>query len=122
MPPVRTDADQLALYKQGRELRDGLWRVVDPKLVITNAATSDSTPHGEHWRAAYDLAFLIDGKLVSPAPGVVDSWHNSHPWVRVADHGEAVGLEAGERWRTKTFPHGDKPHYQLRNWRGLPKV
>lgn len=121
MPPVRTDADQAKLYAKGRVFVRGLWHVEDPTQVVTDALTSDSTPHGERWRAAYDIAFLVEGELVAPKPGPDnDSWDG--PWELAGALGEEVGLEWGGRWRTATFPDGDRPHFQIPNWRALPRL
>jgi hypothetical protein len=117
LPPVRTDDAQLKLFAQGRELRGGTWVVVDQLRIVTNARTSDQSPHGVRRRAAADVVFLVGDRVVAPAVGVVDSWHASHPWEQLMALAESCRLEAGGRW---TGPLRDLDHFQLPGWKTLP--
>ena len=109
----RDDAAQLVLWKQGRT-------TVGPKatpkrplgLTVTNARTAWETPHG--CRCAIDFAFLIGGKLVAVAPGVLHSWSESLPWAEVGAIAESVGLAWGGRWHSP-----DKPHVEHPDWRTI---
>lgn len=118
---VRTDAEQFAIWRVGRELRDGRWVVVGQ--TNTKAMTSYHTPHGETWRAALDFAFLIGGQLVGPKPGPGnDSWDPELPWKTLVEMAESFGLESGGRFPpidAKTGLGWDPGHVQLPKWRSL---
>lgn len=98
-------------WAKGRQLQpDGTWKVVDSKLVVTNAKPGLSF-HG------FGLAFddVPDGN--PNKEGVQWSWDDNDltkpgkqniPWPLVAVLGKAYGFEWAGDWRT--FP--EMPHFQ----------
>jgi peptidoglycan L-alanyl-D-glutamate endopeptidase CwlK len=92
----RTEAEQQALYEQGR---------TKPGKVVTNAKPGQ-TPHNHG--LAFDIAFLV------PETGAV-SWDppEGRTWEEVGILGEGLGLEWGGRW----IGFQDKPHFQWPQWR-----
>jgi len=82
---------QDALYRIGRDPGDTRRRV-------TNAKGGSSW---HNYRIAWDVVPLIGGKCV---------WNDPVLWEKIIAAGEAVGAEAGAKW--KTFP--DQPHFQRR--------
>lgn len=84
---------------------------------LSDACDLASTPHGRG--AALDL--WPEGVGFNPYL----PWDQWTPEVRAAfqtigEFAEAAGLTWGGRWRSNTFPHGDQPHVELKNWRSLP--
>lgn len=84
---------------------------------LSSACDLASTPHGRG--AALDLwpvGFGFNPYL---------SWAQWTPEIKAAfetigEFAEAQGLTWGGRWRSATFPHGDQPHIEMKNWRTLP--
>lgn len=107
---LRTMDEQLHLYAKGRELRDGVWKIVDIHQIVTKARPGQS-PHN------YGLAFDICFAGADPYP------HEDDPrWTVLGKLGESLGLDwggplgAGDKF---TF---DRPHFQRANWRQfIPK-
>lgn len=91
---LRSDAEQAALYAQGR---------TTPGHIVTNAPPGLSA---HNWGLAIDVVPIVNGK---------PDWNGSDPiWHRVGELGQEAGLEwAGE----PGFPFPELPHFQLRNWR-----
>lgn len=119
---LRTDeAVQASLYAKGREFVAGVWRVVNPAAVVTNAATLLDTPHGRGMGLDY---WAVDerGRALPDA----------HPqWNRIAEAVAWANAEAVTRGLarpgSKLFTWGgawakltDKPHVQLTEWRSRP--
>ncbi|MFZ5469475.1 MAG: M15 family metallopeptidase [Myxococcota bacterium] len=116
IPPLgglRTDAEQAALYAQGRTA---------PGARVTNAATARDTPHGRG--AALDVYPVRE---VNFAGGVARIWtgdesdpaeraHARALLARVGEAAEARGLVWGGRWNGLE----DLPHLELPNWLELP--
>lgn len=97
---LRTEAEQAALYAQGR---------TKPGRVVTQAASARTSPHGRG--AALDFAVLTrEGRPTWDPP----YWHVYEVVGRLA---EAEGLAWGGR-----FLHMDMPHVQLADWKSLPEV
>ncbi len=137
----RSDRFQRGLFAQGRALRmapnsAGVWVVVDPKLVVTKAATGADTAHGCvcHLKdlddadctcaMAVDLAFLIDGRFVGPRPGPGnDSYDPDLPWHALAVRARDLfhlrpGAEFGES-HPGALDGWDKGHFESPTWRAL---
>lgn len=91
------------------------------------ASTLRSTPHGR--AAALDVWPVSFLAHVPRAQGGTasrwTSWEALPADVREAfaafgRFAEVRGFVWGGRWRGKTFPHGDQPHVELREWRTMP--
>jgi len=100
----RDDAEQARLYAQGRTA---------PGRIVTNAKPGKSkhnatTPQGRPAAEAFDVALLLNGKLVwVDDPATPDN--EMLLWERVGEHGGVVGL----KWYGApgaAFP--EKPHFQ----------
>jgi peptidoglycan L-alanyl-D-glutamate endopeptidase CwlK len=95
---LRDNESQTALYSQGRELKDGVWKVVDKKKIVTNAAAGSSY---HNWSVAYDVVPIRNGKPVWGTSG-----DDGALWQCVGELGESVGLEWAGRWKSfKEFAH-----------------
>lgn len=107
----RSQLRQLQLYQEGRELRGGVWIVVDRRLVKTNCdGTLKRSRHNVFPAEAVDVAVDID-----PGPGQKILWDNLafEPLGQLAlRHGLVWGgdwnrnLIRDEKWR-------DTPHLEL---------
>ncbi len=91
---VRTTAQQVSLYEQGR---------TKPGHIVTNADgvthRSNHQVHADGYGHAVDCCFLVNGR---------PSWEDSLPWVLYGAMGETLGLQWGGVW---TKP--DRPHLEL---------
>jgi len=97
---MRTVERQRELYAKGR---DTSGRVVDKRLVVTNAKPGSSF---HNYGLGADLVF--DG---IPSTLKVDwSWSDKMPWDKMGQIAQGCGLEWAGKWRS--FP--EKPHVQLR--------
>jgi len=86
---LRTEAEQNALYAQGRTTAG---------QIVTNASW------GTSW---HNFGLAVDVAPLTPQ-GI--DWDIHHPvWGRIVDVGRSVGLTSGAEWRT--FP--DWPHLQI---------
>lgn len=106
---VRTDAEQLALYRKGRaQLSDGSWVIVEPSQVVTNASSARNGKHGQ--RKAVDVwVVLPDGAPLlykSQAPALFDA-----AYAALGAKGEARGLTWGGRFKLASGP--DLPHFEI---------
>lgn len=102
----RSPDEQMALWTKGRifNATTGIWSVVDPKRVVTNAEPE----HAPHCRgAAYDVVPIVGEKA---------AWDRLDLFQRIGEAGEALLLTWGGRWPKLK----DMPHFELPNWRGLP--
>jgi peptidoglycan L-alanyl-D-glutamate endopeptidase CwlK len=88
---VRTQAEQDALYAQGR---------TKPGAIVTYAKVSNHQPKADGFGRAVDCAFLIDGK---PA------WPEKAPWRLYGEMAKALGLVWGGDWKRFT----DRPHVEM---------
>ena len=93
---VRTDAEQAALYAQGRTA---------PGKIVTNADgvthRSRHQLHADGCGHAVDCCFLdASGK---------PTWDEGYPWATYGAIAESFGLNWGGRWRNPV----DKPHIEL---------
>lgn len=92
---LRPDCRQEALFRQGRAFINGIWQVVDRKLVVTNAPFG----RGNHrYGIASDLAFKGN-----------EPYAETHPWEKLAEIAKKHGFESGYDWPK---PKQDKPHVQ----------
>lgn len=93
---LRTWADQEKVWLQGR---DANGKIVDPKLIVTNA------PPGHSW---HEFGLAVD---VAPfdSQGKPD-WNLNHPvWRKIITAGESLGLYSGDEFCSRK----DDPHFQL---------
>ena len=93
---LRTEAEQAALYAQGR---------TTPGAIVTNAKPGTSA---HNYGLALDVVPIVNGK---------PDWSGTGPvWDQVANLGQARGLEwAG----APGFPFHEQAHFQVPNWRTL---
>ena len=105
----RTDAEQTALYAQGR---------TKPGKKVTNAAAGQSV---HNYGFAVDIVLIIDGKTAS--------WDVKADWDgdKVADWDECVKVFAryGWSWGGSWSSFKDMPHFEKigrNNWRTLKKL
>lgn len=103
---IRSFEAQLAIWKQGRELRGGIWIVVNPRKVVTRARPGDSWHH----YSAVDLCFAGPEPYLRDLQGK-DPAGWEFLWSELARFGEAHGFQAGYRWPD---PKKDRPHLELR--------
>jgi peptidoglycan L-alanyl-D-glutamate endopeptidase CwlK len=106
---LRSRAEQIALYAQGREpieitnrLRAAakmpLLASAESKKVVTHAKPGVSL---HEVGRAFDIVPVVGGKLV---------WDSGNPlWLRIGEIGKSVGLEwAGDWIKFKEYPHFQK--------------
>lgn len=95
----RTEAEQTALYAQGRTA---------PGHVVTNAKAGQSA---HNYGLAIDIVPMVNGK---------PDWNGLDPiWKQIGELGEAAGLT----WLgapDSTFP--EKPHFELPDWKAVAGV
>ena len=96
---LRTNAEQDALYAQGR---------TTPGAVVTNARAGQSA---HNYGLALDIVPLINGKA---------DWSGTGPiWDEIANLGQARGLE----WLgAPSSRFKESAHFQLPNWRTLAGI
>ncbi len=130
----RTDADQLVEWMKGRVLMLGhdpkleaSWRIIDPihhTGVVTYAFTAEDSGHGHS--GAADVV-PVGTKFASGMPATVWLGNEEDPADRaeaarlqgeISNSARAFGLECGGDWPS---PKTDSDHYQVSNWRSLPR-
>lgn len=82
---------------------------------LTNATTLKMTPHG---RGA-----ALDVWPVGFNPNVAWDYQPAAVKQMFLDFGswaEGKGFTWGGRWSSATFPNGDQPHIEMKNWLSLP--
>ncbi len=95
----RTDAEQQALYNQGR---------TTPGKIVTRAKPGQSphNPPNGFPGLAFDVAFKKQGNpYEEPRPGA---------WKEIGVLGESLGLIWGGSWAE---PKTDRPHFEWPDWR-----
>lgn len=104
----RFEAEQMELYKKGREFRDGIWVTVDPKKCVTWTLKSKHI-----LGKAFDICIVVNGKLLWNAELDADK-------DGVAEYTEAgiIGEHCGLRWGgrfldSKGKPNPDAPHFEI---------
>jgi peptidoglycan L-alanyl-D-glutamate endopeptidase CwlK len=100
---LRTMDEQMHLYAKGRKRTPEGWVVTDRSLIVTRAQPGQSA---HNFGAAFDICF----RGHDPYPA------DDELWESVGAVGENLGLVWGGRWKGLV----DKPHFELRTWRGLP--
>lgn len=117
---VRTSAQQIALYSQGRKHdTDGRWIFVDPvhhSGVVTNALPKDA-PHCH--AGAVDVLLTEGGKVLTMtglAPAELA--RQLALYCKLGEIGKSLGLV----WGGDFHSIHDYPHFELPNWRSLPSV
>jgi peptidoglycan L-alanyl-D-glutamate endopeptidase CwlK len=106
----RTMDVQAKLYAQGRKLVNGIWTVVDPKAIVTNAKP------GYSWHQ-YFLAvdIVMDG---SDKPGFQPTWQDfvdnnkdgANDWMHLGVIGKSFGMQWGGDFKAPAPV--DVPHFQ----------
>ena len=98
---LRTQAQQQALYAQGR---------TKPGKIVTYAdgivKKSNHQAKGDGYGHAVDCCFLIDVDGDGPDD---PSWSEQHPWALYGAMARALGLAWGGDWTTLV----DRPHVEL---------
>lgn len=115
--------------------REGTHDVMIPSWPWGGLRTSEADQAklaGDGFSAANTLEKTPHGR-----GGGLDVWpvefekHVNGTWAAVPEHvkqqfrdfgafAEARGFVWGGRWSSATYPNGDQPHVELRNWRSLP--
>lgn len=100
----RSYAEQWALYGIGRKKSpSGVWTVVDPKKIVTNARGGESF---HQFALALDSCFIGDDPFLEKMPEVL----SEQLWTAYGKLCESNGLEWGGDWKSK---FKDRPHCQL---------
>lgn len=113
----RTLDEQLHLWAQGRELRNGVWIVVQPGRIVTKAPPGKSA---HNFRMGFDIcwngadpylhAYEVEHRVVDPR------------WLQVGKLGEAHGLSwGGPNGKGDRFTF-DRPHFERRDWHEASKA
>jgi peptidoglycan L-alanyl-D-glutamate endopeptidase CwlK len=101
----RTPAEQMVAFSKGRALdASGLWHVVDPRKVVTNALPAQA-PHCR--RGAYDIAPIVNEHV---------AWDRLDLFAELGRIGKELDLVWGGDWQKLK----DMPHFELVYWRSLP--
>lgn len=109
----RTMDEQLHLWRKGRELRNGVWVVVDPLKVVTRAKPGTS-PH--NYGLAFDVCF--EGADPYLDAGKKERKGRLHPtWFELGQLGESLGLSWGGPLGPDDDLDWDAPHFQRPFWR-----
>ena len=110
----RTLDEQLHLWMQGRKLVNGIWGVIEPRLVVTKAKPGES-PH--NYGAAFDICF------VGPDPylhAYEVEHHKPDPlWQVIGQLGTDLGLNWGGPLGDGDRFTWDSPHFENPNWKAL---
>jgi len=98
----RTPEDQFTLFKQGRVLRNGVWK--RQGAVVTNLdGFIKKSRHNYFPATAFDIGLFKDGAFLSDSP-----------LYNLVQKGEAFGLDWGGRWKKfKDRPHLEIPRQRL---------
>jgi len=107
---LRTFDEQLHLWQQGRALQNGVWKVADRKLVVTNAEPGES-PH--NYGAAFDICFLGDDPYLHAYE--IDHRASDPLWGLFGEAGKKLGLVWGGDFSSLK----DRPHMERPAWRAL---
>lgn len=109
----RTNDEQLHLFRQGREMRNGVWVVVDKSRVVTNAKPGTS-PH--NFGLAFDVCFMGADPYLDE--GKKDRGGKLHPlWFELGQIGESLGLSWGGPLGPNDDLDWDAPHFQRPRWK-----
>jgi len=118
VPPqggVRFPYQQRALFAQGREMVNGVWRIVDRSKVVTYAEHPEDAPHC-HGGAEDLVPVFPDGKIHwAPNDPLFSEYLRRQ--TMIGQLAQAHGFEWGGAWKWK-----DWDHIQVPNWCSLPVV
>ncbi len=96
----RTPAEQFELFRQGRSLVAGVWKVTEPKKVVTQLdGKTKKSNHNSNPSKAIDIA-----------PYPID-WNNINRFLDMAkvvkEAAKTVGVEItyGGDWKMRDYPH-----------------
>lgn len=87
---------QMALFQQGRELKDGYWTVVDKDKVVTNKDGSKPSHHNVYPSQAADIYIKKDHKIIWPDK---DKPEICALYIAMGKLFEAQGLISGATWK-----------------------
>lgn len=100
---VRTDAQQAALYAQGRTA---------PGKIVTNAPTAAESPHGRRYFNGTPWGCAIDAVRASDSGEAL--WEDLDSLEQMAEVAERLGMVWGGRWkRLKDWDHFELPEWRL---------
>lgn len=92
---VRTTAQQVALFEQGR---------TKPGKIVTYLdgvqKTSNHQVKADGLGYAVDMVFLVNGR---------PSWDDAHPWALYGAMAKALGLTWGGEWKMRDLAHIELP-------------
>lgn len=127
----RDDAIQLVLWAKGRALKPGCdphleasWIITHPGQVVTRALSAGDSAHGHC--AGADVV-PVRTKFANGLPATVWLGNEEDPADRaeavrlqglISAEARAMGYECGADWEA---PKTDNDHYQVPNWRLLPR-
>lgn len=101
---VRTDAQQAALYAQGRS---------EPGKIVTNAPTAATSPHGRRWFSGTAYGCAIDAVRCSE-DGQTAYWQDLDALRGMAEIAQRLGLVWGGEWEhLKDWDHFELPEWKL---------
>lgn len=109
---IRTMEYQQQLYQRGRELKNGVWLVVDKKKRVTNAKPGESI---HHYGLAFDICFAGKDPYLEEIRKTKPQ-HWAFLWREVGRIGQAHGLIWGYDWNGNGLVDGndfDRPHFEL---------
>lgn len=111
---LRTADEQLHLWMQGRQLDKGVWRIVQPKLVVTKAMPGESA---HNYGAAFDICFTG----ADPYLHAHDIEHGAPDplWGILGALGTKLGLDWGGPLGVGDRFAWDRPHFQRADWKSL---
>lgn len=106
---IRSMSRQEKLYSCGRVKIDGVWRVDNPRAVLTNARPGESM---HHYGLAFDICFQgRDPYLAEYPKNIFD-----HTWRKVGEIGQRNGFKWGFDWNGNGLVDGndfDRPHFEM---------
>lgn len=103
---VRTNAEQAALYAQGR---------TKPGPIVTQASSASLSAHGRRWFNGLAYGCAVDAV---PCTGLAGqpNYGDVGAYEALALIAERMGLVWGGRWVKFT----DRPHFQIAGWKDWP--
>ena len=103
---VRTNAEQVALYAQGR---------TKPGPIVTQASSAAFSAHGRRWINGTVYGCAVDA-VPCTGPAGQPNYDDRGSYEAMAMVAERMGLVWGGRW--VKFP--DEPHFQMMDWKQWP--
>ena len=102
---VRTDAQQAALYAQGRTL---------PGKIVTNAPNAAESPHGRRYFNGEAYGCALDAVRATEHGGAL--WEDIDSLRQMAEVSQRLGMTWGGEWKHLK----DWDHFELPEWRLWP--